>query len=282
MIDEATRFRMTRVANTGKGNRTTWEHIRRILEEQWFSIFGRPQVIRIDPGGPWMSDDADQYFATKGIEYVPIPGESHWQIGIVEGATKTLKGAAEKLVSEFPDMEATEVIVRSTWVCNNEEQYKGYIPMQQVLGRAPDESGRFFEDPTTRPGYLEDGGFREDIHIRRTASQAFAEEIAKRRLERAERSGHRRLTDYVPGDLVYFWRKQVPLNEKTTQMVGTFLGPARVLATETRRDTEGNLRPGSIIWLHRAGRLLRAGPEQLRRASPYEQLEALKGPVELP
>ena len=195
MIDEGTRFRMTRVANTGKGNRTTWEQIRRILEEQWFSIFGHPQVIRIDPGGPWMSDEADQYFAKKGIEYVPIPGESHWQIGIVEGATKTLKGVAEKLVEEFPDMEATEVIARSTWVCNNEEQYKGYTPIQQVLGRAPDETGRFFEDPTTRPihpGFLEDGGFREDIHIRRTASQAFAEEIAKRRLERAERSGHRR------------------------------------------------------------------------------------------
>ena len=178
------------------------------------------------------------------------------------------------------------MIARSTWVCNNEEQYRGYTPIQQVLGKAPDEYGRFFEDPTVRPihpSMLEDGGFREDIHIRRTATQAFAEEMAKRRLERAERSGHRRLADYVPGDLVYFWRKQVPLKEKTTQSVGRFLGPARVLATETRKDSEGNLRPGSIVWLHKAGRLLRAAPEQLQLASPYEQqIEALKGPVELP
>ena len=43
------------------------------------------------------------------------------------------------------------------------------------------------------------------------------------------------------------------------------------------------MRPGSIVWLHRAGRLLRAAPEQLRPASSYEQqLETLKGPVELP
>ena len=286
MIDEATRFRMTRIATTGKGNKTTWDMIRRILEEQWFAIFGHPKVIRCDPGGPWMSDDADDYFSSKGIEYVPIPGESHWQIGIVEGATKSIKGVAEKLSQEFTNMEATEVIARSTWVCNNKEQYRGYTPIQQVLGKAPDEYGRFFEDPTVRPihpSVLEDGGFREDIHIRRTATQAFAEEVAKRRLERAERSGHRRLADYVPGDLVYFWRKQVPLKEKTTQSVGRFLGPARVLATETRKDSEGNLRPGSIVWLHKAGRLLRAAPEQLRLASPYEQqIEALKGPVELP
>ena len=286
MIDEATRFRMTRIASTGKGNKTTWEKIKGILEEQWFAIFGYPKVIRCDPGGPWMSDEADRYFGNKGIEYVTIPGESHWQIGLVEGATKTLKGVAEKLSEEFPEMEATEVIARSTWVCNNEEQYRGYTPLQQVLGRAPDEYGRFFEDPTIRPvhpGLLDDGGFKEDIQARMTATQAFAEEIAKRRLERAQRSGTRRVVDYVPGDLVYYWRNQVPLKDKTTQSVGRFLGPARVLATETRKDSEGNLRPGSIVWLHRAGRLLRAAPEQLRPASSYEQqLETLKGPVELP
>ena len=123
-----------------------------------------------------------------------------------------------------------------------------------------------FEDPTIRPVHpslLDDGGFKEDIQARMTATQEFAEEIAKRRLERAQRSGTRRIVDYVPGDLVYYWRNQVPLKGKTTQSVGRFLGPARVLATETRKDLEGNLRPGSIVWLHRAGRLLRAAPEQL-------------------
>ena len=286
IIDEATRFRMTRIASTGRGNTTNWDQIRKILEEQWFAIFGHPKVIRVDPAGPWMSDSADNYLSEKGIELVPIPGESHWQIGIVEGAAKSLKGVAERMCAEFPDMDAVEVLARSTWVCNNEEQFKGYTPIQQTLGRAPDEYGHMFEDSTIRPVHpslLEDGGFREDIKARETASKAFAEEVAKRRLERAERMGHRRLADYLPGDLVFYWRKQVPVKEKTTQHVGRFLGPARVLATETRRTQEGDLRPGSIVWLHRAGRLIKAAPEQLRKASPYEQqVETLKGPVELP
>ena len=63
---------------------------------------------------------------------------------------------------------------------------------------------------------------------------------------------------------------------------GRFLGPARVLATETRQE-DGELRPASIIWLHKGGRLIRASPEQVRLASDQEQLiEELKGPIELP
>ena len=179
-----------------------------------------------------------------------------------------------------------ELTSRAAWVCNNEEQHKGYSPLQQVLGRAPDEYGRMFENEEVRPihpSILDDGGFKEDVQMRCRASQAFAEEQAKRRLERGERMGSRATQIFVPGDLVFYWRNQVPLKEKTTQKAGRFLGPARVLATETRRTAEGELRPGSIVWLHKAGRLLKAAPEQLRHASPFEMtVEALAGPVELP
>lgn len=132
----------------------------------------------------------------------------HWQVGVVGGEIKSLKGVAEKLSQEFPCMEAREVIARSTRVCNNEEMFKGYSPLQRVLGRAPDEYGHAFEDPAIRPllpDFLDDGGFRQGIHTRRVASPAFAEEVAKRRLERAGRRGHRRLEDYLPGGLVYYW-----------------------------------------------------------------------------
>ena len=125
-------------------------------------------------------------------------------------------------------------------------------------------------------------GFHEDVKIRCAASKAFAEEQAKRKLERAAWMGHRAYQDFLPGDLVYYWRRQVPLKEKTSQTAGRFIGPARVIATETR-TWEGEWKPGSIVWLHRGGRLLKAAPEQLRKASPYKvQIEPLKGPVELP
>ena len=51
------------------------------------------------------------------------------------------------------------------------------------------------------------------------------------------------------------------------------LGPARVLATETKLE-HGSGRPGHIIWITAAGRLKRVAPEQLRAASEREKLIA--------
>ena len=132
------------------------------------------------------------------------------------------------------------------------------------------------------PDLLRDGGHRENFLFRKKAEQAFAEEQTRRRLERAAQMGHRRAQTFMPGDLVYYWRRQLQAKDRGSFLTGKFIGPARVLATETRR--EGNqLRPGSIVWIHRAGRLLKAAPEQLRKATPVEEdLEELQGPVELP
>ena len=215
-----------------------------------------------------------------------IPGEAHWQISLIEGAIKTMKGMLTTLAEEFTETNMHELLARATWVCNSEEMYKGYSPLQQVLGRAPDENGRMFDDHSVRPisqDLRQDGGFREDVQMRCRASQAFAEEQAKRRLQRAERMGSRSGQTFLPGDLVYYWRNQVPLKTRTAQNVGRFLGPARVLAVETRRKDDGELRPGRVVWLHRSGRLIRVAPEQLRKASPYEiEVEELSRPIDIP
>ena len=51
-----------------------------------------------------------------------------------------------------------------------------------------------------------------------------------------------------------------------------FLGPARVLATESKRNDKGELAAGSSIWCVRGRRLIKRCPEQLRRASSREEL----------
>lgn len=155
-----------------------------------------------------------------------------------------------------------------------------------MLGRAPDDAKRFFKNHMEVPistDNLKDGGFTEDEEMRLTAEKALLEEQAKRRIERALRMGRRRAEEYLPGNLIFFLENQVPLKEKTMQNAGKFIGPARVIATETRREEGGELRPGHVVWLYRNGRLIQAIPEQLRKASPYEQqIEALSGPVQLP
>ena len=103
-------------------------------------------------------------------------------------------------------------------------------------------------------------------------------------MARAVAAGQRPLKSFVPGDLVFYWRRQIAGSEKVRGFsTGSFVGPARVLAVETRSDEDGKLRPGSCVWLHRAGRLIKAAPEQLRSASERERaIEELRGPVEIP
>ena len=102
------------------------------------------------------------------------------------------------------------------------------------------------------------------------AKQALFEWQAQQRIQRAVNSRAQREHHYRPGDLVYFLRK--PIKQPGIGKNGAFLGPARILCTETRREPDGQLRPGSAIWCVRGRRVLKCSPEQLRPASHREEL----------
>ena len=189
------------------------------------------------------------------------------------------------IAEEFPDMSADEVFSRSVWVCNAKDLYRGFSPLQHASGRTPDENMRMFESTHERPvngDIYEDGGFGQNIRAMCLAEKAFIDEQARNRLQRAQMMGQRRLQVFQPGDLVFYWRRQQAGRDHRNFPRGRYLGPARVIATETRVEEDGS-RPGSVVWLHRGGHLLRAAPEQLRLASAREQyLEEMQGAVELP
>ena len=285
MVDVGSRFTVSRVLHEHPTKTATFEDMKRCMEESWYPMFGRPKAVRADPAGAWNSEKAGTYMAEQDIVFDVVPGEAHWQISAVEQTIKTVKGVLSQLAEDFPTYNARELMAQTVWAVNQRSLYKGFSPMQHMLGKAPDESGRMFEEPTIRPVHpelLRDGGFAEDEKLRVSAEKAFLEEQAKRKLERAERMGHRRFTVYMPGDLVYYWRNQLPHSEKGAFQSGRFLGPARVLATETRKEN-GEWRPGSVIWIYSGTRLLKAAPEQLRHASQYEMmLEEMKRPCEIP
>lgn len=284
-VDAGSRFVVAKILSKSKRNDASWEDLKRALEEHWIAMFGRPRKLRVDPAGPWRNRAADDYFSDKQIELEPIPAEAHWQLGLAENSIKILKSMLESLAGEFEDMEVRELLARSVWVCNNREVYKGFSPLQHMLGQNSDDQDRLFQHEDgipVRPEMLADGGFRENFLVRQQAEKAFAEAQAQRRLERATNMGARRSQVYLPGDLVYYWRRQLAPQDRGSFQAGKFIGPARVLATETRQE-DGKLKPGSVIWIHKSGRLLKASPEQLRKASPYEvMVEELQGPVELP
>jgi hypothetical protein len=138
-----------------------------------------------------MSQAATDYMDERNIEYISIPAEAHWTIGIVESTIKTFKGILTKLMGEFPNRSVDELVARAIWTGNDMDMIDGYTSAQRVFGRAPDDFGRFFKDQTEiplHPSLVADGSlFREDSDVRRVAEQTFIEEQAKRRIERAER-----------------------------------------------------------------------------------------------
>lgn len=124
-----------------------------------------------------------------------------------------------------------------------------------------------------------------DQQLRLAAEKAFLDWMAKERIQRATHSRHRRVLDFSAGDLVFIWRKQLTGEDaqQNKSGQGRFVGPARILAVEHTRQENGQLKPGSSVWLVRGRRLLKCCPEQLRHASEREViLTELHDPKESP
>ena len=116
--------------------------------------------------------------------------------------------------------------------------------------------------------------FEASVQRRAEAEKAHAEWQAKQRLVRASNSRSKPLCDYQPGELVYFCKSQEAGKSRKApgNRHGRFIGPARILAVESKRQPDGSLLPGSAVWCVRGRSLVKCCPEQLRRASPREEL----------
>ena len=175
-----------------------------------------------------------------------------------------------KLTIERNDISPEVALSTAVRVFNEREMVRGYSPIQHVLGRAPDHTGRFISslDGRTLENLMANPTqeFQDSIALMRAAEQAHSQWNANERIKRALASRAHRKLDFRPGDLVYCWRKQLPKSMEANKN-GGFLGPARVLVTETKRNINGELHEGSSVWIIRGRRLLKCTPEQLRHAT---------------
>ncbi|CAE7675497.1 GIP [Symbiodinium sp. CCMP2592] len=232
----------------------------------------------LDPAGSFRSASVEDFCDRNEIYLDIIPGEAHWQIGTVENAIQGLKTVMTKLSAEDPSLSAEQVMSLAISTFNQRELVRGFSPVQHVLGSAPDETGRHLHPERPQPPDvilnqpLQD--FRKEAELRASAEKALVEWQAQQRVTRAVNSRTRPSHLYHPGDLVYFWRTQESGRGKrspnTTQ--GRFLGPARILAMETRRSADDEPRPAHSVWVVRGWHLMKCSPEQLRPASQREEL----------
>ncbi|CAE7864870.1 RE1 [Symbiodinium sp. KB8] len=224
----------------------------------------------------------EDYCDRNSIYLDLIPADAHWQLGVCEQAVQGLKHVLDRITAEDDQRTPEEALSLAVEVFNSREQIRGFTPIQHAFGRNPDVTGRLIKRPGDLPDEWVVENANEDFaraaQARASAEKALCDWQAQQRISRAMNSRSRPRAQYAPGDLVYFWRTQESGQGRKApgSKHGRFLGPARVLATEGRREEDGALRAGSAVWLVRGRSLMKCSPEQLRHASPREEhLEAL-------
>ena len=285
MIDEGCRFRLGKVMCKGKGG-IKGNQLISFYQENWKPVFGKPVKLRLDPAGTWKSNEIEAYFDNEQVELDHIPAEAHWGISHVERAIQCTKQIMTKLAQSEPDITPEEALAEAIRTENEREVVRGFTPAQHALGRAPDDLGRFL-DPQLQgvPDVLcenPQGEFQRNNERMKVAEQAMSEHVYNERLKRAQNTRSDRVQQFLPGDLVFVWRIQTR-GPAASARTGGYTGPCRVLATETRITEDEQLRPGSIVWLVRGSRLIKANSRQLRHASTREEyVEHLANPIQLP
>ena len=290
-MDQSSRFLVGKVLIEHKTQQPNADMYRRFFQEHWQQYFGRPETIRFDSEGAWRSRDLDECFSNLGIMMDPIPGDAHWHLSPLERSIAWIKECLSKLAGQDETVQTRQALASAIEAWNNREPCRGFSPRQHALGQVPDPCGRLFQSAVTSlPASVmgvPEGEVARAQQLRVEAEVAFTRWQAAERLSRASNSRHRRLPEYAPGDLVYYWRSHIQNSGQGTRMqtgsYSGYAGPARVLALETRRDEEGHVRPSSVAWLIRNNRLLKASVEQLRFASERERLyHEFSKPLEVP
>ena len=277
IIDQGSRFRQARILSTGSKQQPSAQVCLQYLNEGWNQIFGKPKALRLDAAGSFRSQAVVEYCDRHGIHLDLIPADAH-STGICEQAVQGTKVLMSKLSEEDPEISSEEALSQAIRTFNEREQIRGFSPIQHAFGRSPDATGRLGGGPQELPDELlvesSTADFERTVSRRASAEKALADWQAAQRLSRAANSRTKPVPDFEPGELVYFWRTQDASQGRTSpgSKRGRFLGPARVLALERRSDQDGVSRAGNAIWLVRGRNLLKCSPEQLRRASPREEL----------
>ncbi|CAK0829393.1 unnamed protein product, partial [Prorocentrum cordatum] len=281
IIDENCRVRVSKLlchrVGEDRHRNPAWADLKQFYEERWMPYFGNAQMMKVDPEGSWMSKQAAEYFDSDSIAYEPIPGQAHWHISLAEEAIQATKGTMGKLVTENPEMTTEEALARATAAGNSREDVRGHSPLQHALGRAPDLDGHFFESDFDELPYVEaqrvDKEFGENYTRMYAAEQEYLRQVYMRRISRAENAKNQAVKSVAPGMWVRYFRKE------KGEAKGRFKGFARALATETARPVDRDLgegralhpgRAGSVVWLVRAGRIIKVDLCQIRAAPSRE------------
>ena len=134
----------------------------------------------------------------------------------------------------------------------SEDDFQTLLP-----GLIPRVPGHMLEVNPDLPNLDPEGRFRKIAEMRHKCRKAAIERGADAKIRKSLIGRSRPMRgNYVPGDLVYYWRAGYGVH----QAQGQWLGPARVIGIE-----------GGNVWVSHRATAIKCAKEQLRMASPAER-----------
>ena len=232
---------------------------------QWVKFFGPPTKLYVDLGREFghpfnLGAEMDATIVEPASLEMPT------QRSITERAGKNFKEVFEKALTHHAvqnEEDWMQLVDITTMTVNRLTNKSGFSPIQRVLGYTPRIPGGLltggFNDLSTASRYhLGDMSMQKSIQMRLAAEKAFHEADCSQALRHAVHAGRRPVLEYEVGQVVYFWRKATERVKKNAARF--WRGPARVVLTSLP----------SSVWITYRGTIVKAAPEQLRRASEEE------------
>ena len=237
----------------------TAETIWRAFATGWLRWAGSSRCLRVDPHRSQIPRGFFDEAEGRGIFVEPTPAEAHWQMGQVENNARYLRQIGYRIVEgvDVSQSDFQTMLDELTDAKNSLVQHNGYMPRQWVFGLIPRVPGHMLEENSVLPNFDTEGPFRKIAEMRHKCRMAAIETEANAKIRKSLIGRSRPVRgNYVPGDLVYYWRAGIGVHEAQ----GQWLGPARVIGVE-----------GGYVWVSHRATAIKCAKEQLRMASPAER-----------
>ncbi|CAK9096660.1 Retrovirus-related Pol polyprotein from transposon RE1 (Retro element 1) (AtRE1) [Includes: Protease RE1 [Durusdinium trenchii] len=236
------------------------------FQRGWMRIFGAPEMVVADQGREFIGE-----FSTRcnenGIITRVIGARAPWQNGCTErhgGIAKAVLVKTLEQVSPRDDEEWEECVHATQAAKNRLFNRSGFSPAQRHLGSNVRIPGSLASDDRMEASLISGAAgeeVRRTLSIKQAAMEAFIKQTANEEVQRAVHARNRVSKTFLPGDIVYVFRK--PLPRRGGGAVTTrpcWVGPGTMILAEGRN-----------AWISMRGELWKTAMEQVRSATPEEE-----------
>ena len=250
------------------GRKETGELLLTALRDRWVSWAGPPCTLVLDPARPNVGEVLSEFCNNQGINVEQTATEAHWQLGKVERHGQWFQQILNRVLDDIKpttEEEWKNCVVQTQSAKNSLLAEAGASPFQLVYGRNPRVPTDLLQESPHPAAVdaieLDDVAGKAHV-VRQAARRSMLECQDDKALRAALRARPRVVRAFKSGDWVYYWRTQKWVNGVKLEG-GRWYGAAMVL---------GEIGKNLVIAHKRS--IMRCAPEQLRPATPQEQVVA--------